>query len=140
MIKNEKQLQAAKERLSRWKDSFEKMKASLSEKDYAVYCEVHQPVVAEIENEIGQFENREHEQVPYFTDPVDVGPWLVKHRRSIGLTQAEVAKRLGVTQSQISRDEEAEYQNSPLNRVCDLFLTFGYMVCELAFYRDKREM
>src|SRR5688572_8907141 len=130
MIKNEKQLQAAKDRLSRWKDSFEKMKASLNQKDYAVYCEVHQPVVAEIEHEIQQYENLEKEDVPYFTDSVDVGPWLVKHRRRLGITQAEIAKKLGVTQSQISRDEDAEYQSSPLNRVCDLFLTFGYMVYE----------
>ncbi len=45
-----------------------------------------------------------------------LGQWLIALRIANGLTQAELAKRLGVSESQVSRDERNEYHGITLER------------------------
>ena len=48
---------------------------------------------------------------------LDIGAWLVAARRSAGITQAELGKRLGVPQQQVARWEARAYRNVDLERV-----------------------
>jgi predicted nucleotidyltransferase/DNA-binding XRE family transcriptional regulator len=50
----------------------------------------------------------------------DLGSQLIAARRTTGITQAELARRLGVAQPQIARWEAAAYRNVTLERVSDV--------------------
>jgi predicted nucleotidyltransferase/DNA-binding XRE family transcriptional regulator len=47
----------------------------------------------------------------------DIGPALPAARRSLGMTQAELGRRLGVSQPQIARWEATSYRSASLERV-----------------------
>lgn len=52
--------------------------------------------------------------MPY---PSDIGPALVRARRAAGLTQRELADRLGLKQPQVARWEAGAYRTASLERV-----------------------
>jgi predicted nucleotidyltransferase/DNA-binding XRE family transcriptional regulator len=68
--------------------------------------------------------------------PVDIGPLLVASRVSQGLTQRELARRVGVTQPQIARWEAGEYRSASLNHVDEVARALGVTVvlpaCDVA--------
>jgi len=49
--------------------------------------------------------------------PLDIGPTLVAARVASGVTQRELAARLGVAQPQVARWEATEYRSASLSRV-----------------------
>jgi predicted nucleotidyltransferase/DNA-binding XRE family transcriptional regulator len=48
---------------------------------------------------------------------MDIGSQLVVQRRTLGLTQAHLAERLGVKRQQVQRWESSAYRNASLERV-----------------------
>ncbi|TLM65592.1 MAG: helix-turn-helix domain-containing protein [Actinobacteria bacterium] len=54
---------------------------------------------------------------PGMVIPSDIGAALVTARRSLGITQRELAERLGVAQPQVARWERAAYRTATLERV-----------------------
>lgn len=55
----------------------------------------------------------------------DIGPLLVETRRALGITQAELGQRLGVSQPQVARWETAKYRNVSLERVSAVAQVLG---------------
>jgi predicted nucleotidyltransferase/DNA-binding XRE family transcriptional regulator len=51
------------------------------------------------------------------TQPSDIGRALVRRRRAIGMSQRELAERLGVAQPQIARWESGAYRTARLERL-----------------------
>lgn len=60
------------------------------------------------------------------TDILSIGRDLVEARRSQGLTQRELAERLGVKQQQIARWETTSYRTASLERVAAVAAALGY--------------
>ena len=60
-----------------------------------------------------------------------IGRTLIGMRIYLGLSQSEFAEKLGVDQSQVSRDERNEYHNitvTRLNKILDLFSSSGIIL------------
>ncbi len=51
------------------------------------------------------------------TSPLDIGHHLIAARTAVGITQRELAERLGVKQPQIARWEASAYRSASLERV-----------------------
>jgi predicted XRE-type DNA-binding protein len=68
-------------------------------------------------------EVEEYEQVmrgefdPYTCKLGEIGKHLIKLRLWRGLTQSELANRMGVSNSQVSRDERFEYSGASMERI-----------------------
>ena len=58
-----------------------------------------------------------------------IGELLIATRIYRGLTQRELAQRLGVHESQISRDERNEYHNITLERAARILELLGIELC-----------
>ena len=142
MIKNEKQYKAAKEKLDGWIESMNKMRFSLKTEDFKVYQQIHQSQVLDLHKEITDYELLKHgqDETGYFINPLDVGRWLIRQRIRSSTTQAELASRVHLNQAQISRDEDADFQNAPLMKLYEIASALGYSVFELGFFKSQAEM
>lgn len=142
MIKDEKELAIALASLEGWRASFHQMKESLAPEAYAIYEQVHRPIVSELERQITQYElvKKKKIGVAYFRSPLDAGAWLIKCRIAQGVTQSAIAKAIGTSQAQISREEDAEYRNAPLMRLYEIARVLGHSFFELAFFKTQAEL
>jgi transcriptional regulator with XRE-family HTH domain len=142
MIKNDTELKRARETLSGWEDSVRKMRAALDTDAFQIYKQVHQTQIDEVREEILQYESTKTSAAKpgYFTNFMEVGRWLVRQRIRANLTQKELGTKIRLSQAQVSRAEDSEYQNFPLGRICETAALLGYPFFELGFFRSKREM
>lgn len=142
MIKNEKEYTEAKSRLEEWKNSFATMQQKLPPESFAVYKDIHEPILDELMEKISEYESLKlnQKEVVYFNDPMKVGGWLIRERIRQKLSQNFVAERVRLSQAQISRDEDAEYRTLPFMRLCEIANVLGYPIMEIAFFRNMQEM
>jgi transcriptional regulator with XRE-family HTH domain len=59
------------------------------------------------------------------SDLTNIGRWLIGVRIAKGLTQKELAERLGVSEAQVSRDERGEYHGVTVERAQYILRTMG---------------
>lgn len=55
----------------------------------------------------------------------DIGKTLIAYRIYIGMSQAELAEKLGVSDSQVSRDERHEYYGATTEKIESVILVFS---------------
>lgn len=84
----------------------------------------------EIRGELSEFEAIQSGLLRTFgVDSIDeIVEAVVKARISRGLTQAQLADRLGVTEQQVQRDEANGYERAGWDRVADVLDALGYEV------------
>ena len=70
--------------------------------------------------EVGSYEGARESQLAARGPEAGLGQLLVSLRVSAGLTQGELAKRLGVEESRVSRDERNEYFGITLDRAAPI--------------------
>ena len=114
MIKNNRQLEYTKKRIRefekdlamiRKKYSSEKNKEKLLSQGYKEH-------IVQMKAEIEQYEKMKEAPLPkvlHAHNPVEISRLLVRLRLARGLTQEQLAARLGCTQSDISRLEREDY-------------------------------
>jgi transcriptional regulator with XRE-family HTH domain len=82
-----------------------------------------EPVLAfrrQIEDEIRLYDRIRHRDFTHLDHLSDIGRLLIALRIANGLNQRELAQRLGVHESQVSRDERNEYYGIALERVGEI--------------------
>ena len=143
MIKNNKQLARAKERVSEFKKTLDEAIAKLSPQDVAIYKKVHFPLINSIEKEINEYERlvlvESSSEKPRFSDPFEIGCWIIRERIRRGIPQSKLGEKLHISQEQVSRYEDNEYRNLTFLRVWDILKVFGYPLCEFNGFENNRE-
>jgi DNA-binding XRE family transcriptional regulator len=71
---------------------------------------------AQLKEEVEWYERVKRRDFGVFNQLTEIGPLLVALRIANGMTQAELAKRLGVDVSQVSRDERNDYHGISIER------------------------
>jgi DNA-binding XRE family transcriptional regulator len=71
----------------------------------------------DIKYEIIQYERIKRGDFSDFQKPEDIGRLLIAIRIAQGITQRELADRLGVSEAQVSRDERNEYHKASYERI-----------------------
>ncbi len=122
MIKNKRQLKVAlrkREGLTLARENVSDLEANVLEK-----------LRRELDCEIEEFREISEGRVTAFNFQSldDLGEILSKVRISRGLTQAELADRLGVSEQMVQRDEAGDYEGAGLARVADAFDALEYLV------------
>ncbi len=130
MIRNESEYQEAVRRLREEQDRLAKHRAHLEEMGLGP-AEVkraldplrafHEQLVEEVES----YERLKRGDVAELTNLHGLGHTLIALRIALGLTQRQLAERLGVHESQVSRDERNEYHNVTVDRASRILDALG---------------
>jgi ribosome-binding protein aMBF1 (putative translation factor) len=130
MIRSEREFKEAVERLEQDRIVAEKQRAELkkrgmskeeAERAMAPLLAFHQQLVEEVE----WYERVKRQDFETLNTIEAVGRLLIALRIAGGLTQKDLAKCLGVPESQVSRDERNEYHGITVERVQKVLDVFG---------------
>ena len=113
---NEKHLEAEKEALEAMGLSPENVKYGLNP-----LKSFHLGVVEEVR----AYERLKSGHLPELTSLEGLGRLLVEARIASGITQRELAKRLGIHETQVSRDENNEYHGATVERAGRILNALG---------------
>lgn len=80
----------------------------------------------QLDEEISWYENVIRQTIPPAKRLTDIGRLLIAVRISRGLSQRDLAKILGVSESQVSRDEHNDYHGITMERAQRIFDALGY--------------
>jgi DNA-directed RNA polymerase specialized sigma subunit len=121
MIRGESEYQEALRRMEQDRQVAAKqrealVKAGLAEEEVERGMEPLLSFQAQLAEEIEWYENVRRRNFPAIRRLTDVGRLLIALRIANGLSQRELADRLGVSESVVSRDERNEYHGVTVDR------------------------
>ena len=121
MIRSEKEYREAVERLRQDDEVLalqkEKLEGlGLSEEEVRRVLEPMLSFRAQLEEEVEWYERVRRRDFGIIRDLSAVGTLLIALRIANGLSQRELAEKLGVSEAQVSRDERNEYHGITVNR------------------------
>jgi hypothetical protein len=121
VIRSEKEYREAVERLRQdeevlalQKEKLEEL--ALSEEEVRRALEPMLSFRAQLEEEVGWYERVRRRDFGIIRDLSAVGTLLIALRIANGLSQRELAEKLGVSEAQVSRDERNEYHGITVDR------------------------
>jgi HTH-type transcriptional regulator/antitoxin HigA len=131
MIGTDRQVARARAELEQLRDA---LRSEEAESPQAVAAELAAAAVAGIQAQIDELEAEiaEYEELRtgrLVTMPVtsllDISKVLIAARLSAGLTQTELAERIGVSQQQVQKDEAGDYTRASLERLHSVAALLG---------------
>lgn len=139
MIANERQYQVTRKKLAELEDlraSVERGTAG-DEGFRAFQAEALESKMDDLRDEIAEYERLRSGGTTTIeaTSLAGLSEALIKARIARGWTQAELARRLGVAEQQVQRDEASRYSGASLSRLCDLAEALGVDVSETVTLR-----
>lgn len=122
MVKNNRQYQYTKGRLHQMEQDLAaiRKKHSRDRKKAALLSQGYMEHIGQLKTEIKEYEKMKKSPLPKVLearDSVEISRQLVKLRLARGLTQAELAARMGCKQADISRLEREEYKGYTINQL-----------------------
>lgn len=130
MIRNEREYKEALSRLERDSEAIAAQKRALIEHGLSAE-EVERalgPLLsfrAQLEEEVKWYERARRREFEVSHDVRDIGHMLIALRIANGLTQKELAAKLGVSEAQVSRDERNEYHGITVERAQRILNAMG---------------
>jgi DNA-directed RNA polymerase specialized sigma subunit len=133
MIKNEQEYREARRRLEQDQEVARRQRAALEEMGLAEdeVARAMEPLLsfqAQLAEEVEWYERIRRRDFAAFTRLTELGRLLIALRVANGLTQRELAERLGVNESQVSRDERNEYHGVTIERAQRVIEALGERV------------
>jgi len=130
MIRTEKDYKEAKKRLEEDKKMMELQKTRLKKHGLskAEIEEAMEPLVSfhlQLKEEIEWYEEVREGNLNLVGSIKEIGLMLIGLRIGLGLSQRELAQRLGVTEPQVSRDERNEYHGITVERIAKILEAFN---------------
>jgi DNA-binding XRE family transcriptional regulator len=130
MIRSESEYKQALERLADERSRLETPRATLrgtglSEAEIRRVTDPMESFHLQLREEVESFERLRRGEFGEFHNLQGIGQLLIGLRIAKGMTQRELAERLGVHESQISRDERNEYHGVTLDRASRVLEVLG---------------
>jgi DNA-directed RNA polymerase specialized sigma subunit len=121
MIRNEAEYQEAQRRLAQDRAVAVRQRealvaAGLSPEDVELAMEPLLSFQAQLDEEVAWYEGVRRRNFPVISRLTDIGRLLIALRIANGLSQREMAERLGVSEAVVSRDERNEYHGITVER------------------------
>jgi hypothetical protein len=116
LIKSDRQMALTREKLAGLKKALAKLREKHSGAAYRLYASGPQGMIEQLEAEIREYAwlRKATPQQVMKRHPVvrmeEVGPFVARLRIAFGVTQEELARRMGCKQPDIARLEDADYQ------------------------------
>lgn len=130
MIRNEKEYREAVERLTEEKKRIAAQKAELEKMGLAPdevkrALDPMRSFHLQLQEEVDSYEQLKRGQFPELSNLRGLGHLLIALRIAKGISQRELAQRLDVHETQISRDERNEYHGITLDRASKVLDALG---------------
>jgi DNA-binding XRE family transcriptional regulator len=136
MIRNESEYQAARARLDEERQRLEQHRAhlrgmGLDQDELKRALDPIRSFHLQLEEEVHSYERLKRGDIGELLNLHGLGTTLVALRIARGLTQRELAARLGVHESQVSRDERNEYHGVTVERASRILDAMGVQLRSL---------
>lgn len=130
MIRNEAEYQQAVERVAAEKQRLIEHCASWTEQGFTPeqVAKLREPLESfhmQLAEEVKAYEGLKRGQISDFENLVGLGQVLIGLRIARGMTQRQLAERLGVAESSVSRDERNEYHGITVERANRVLESLG---------------
>jgi DNA-binding Xre family transcriptional regulator len=130
MIKTEKEFLEAKKRLAEEEKMLEIQrvklrKANLSKNQIKLAIDPLASFMLQLKEEINEYERLKKGNFGDLTNLYGIGRTLVALRIYKGMKQGELAQKLGVAMSQVSRDESNEYHGAAVEKIQRILEALG---------------
>jgi len=130
VIRNEKEYREAVDRLKAEKQRLDEHRASLTEEglDKASIKNLMDPLQSfhlQLKEEVESYERLKRGHFDELQNLRGIGPLLVAARIARGMTQRDLAAKLDVHETQVSRDERNEYHSVSVERAIKIFEALG---------------
>lgn len=121
MIKTQREYERAQRTLAQWRASGEKLRASieatgLSPEHVETCMAPHLTMQDQMQGELDWYDNARKGAIRPLPTLARIGLSLIALRLANGLTQRQLAERLGVNEAQVSKDEKNEYHGISVDR------------------------
>ena len=135
MIKNERQCRITRAQAEKFKNAIAELESAAETQ--GVHPMLHTAQIDALKSQLGdlQAELREYEDLQSGARPIvelgsfeDLPRALVQARIAAGLSQRQLATKLGIKEQQVQRYEATDYQSASLARVSEVVSTLGLRI------------
>jgi plasmid maintenance system antidote protein VapI len=143
MIRTETEYQQVKERLAEEQQRLDEhaqrlRESALGDREMKRALDPLRSFQLQLGEELAEYERLRRGEMPTLTKLRELGRFLVASRIALGLTQRELADRLGVHESQVSRDEKNEYRGVTVDRATRILDALGIEMTASVAVKSKR--
>ena len=121
MIKNDRQSIITKKKLAGLKEGLKRVQKKYPvKKEYEFFSKGYILHIKQLQAEIEEYQKMKRSPLPHVLrahNPIELSHQLVRLRLARGLTQAELAARIGCKQADISRLERDDYQGYTISQL-----------------------
>jgi HTH-type transcriptional regulator/antitoxin HigA len=127
MIKNDAQRERTAAQLEGFKQALAKVAGEKSGKRSAAIRGSYEGMIRQLEDELREYDQLKAGEVksPEIERLDQIAPFITKLRIAKGISQTELARRLGVSKQVISRYEESDYQTVGVGRLQEILDAIG---------------
>jgi HTH-type transcriptional regulator/antitoxin HigA len=129
MIKNDAQRERTVIQIEGFRDALSKAKEGMSGKRAAAVMGSYRGMIRHLEEEVREYDDLKRGTLALpDVDRLDqIAPFVTRIRISKGISQTELARRLGVSKQVISRYEESDYQTASVAKLQEVLDAMGIM-------------
>lgn len=127
MIKSDAQEQRTEAQIEGFRKALSQAKSKLSGKARAAVTGSYKGIIAQLEDELREYQElkRGELDLPDIERLDQIAPFITRCRIAKGISQTELARRLGVSKQVISRYEDSEYQTVGIARLQEILDAIG---------------
>jgi len=127
MIKSDAQRERTVVQLEGFRRALTKVSEEKPAKRAAVLRGSYEGMIRELEDEIREYDELKAGELklPHVEKLDEIAPFITKIRIAKGVTQTELARRMGVSKQVISRYEESDYQTLSIARLQEILDAIG---------------
>jgi len=127
MIKSDAQRERAVAQIEGFRRALAKVGEEKPSKRGAVLRASYEGMIRQLEDELREYDELKAGELklPHVEKLDEIAPFITKIRIAKGVSQTELARRLGVSKQVISRYEESEYQTVSIARLQEILDAVG---------------
>jgi ribosome-binding protein aMBF1 (putative translation factor) len=127
MIKSDAQRERTVAQIEGFQQALAKVGAGKPDKRSAAIRGSYQSMIGQLEDELREYDQLKSDELalPHVERLDQIAPFIARIRIAKGVSQTELARRLGVSKQVISRYEESEYQTVAISRLQEILDAIG---------------
>src|SRR5580658_9967488 len=127
MIKSDAQRERTVAQIEGFRQALAKVAQDKPAKRSAAIRGSYQSMIGQLENELHEYDQLKSGELalPHVERLDQIAPFIARIRIAKGVSQTELARRLGVSKQVISRYEESEYQTVAIPRLQEILDAIG---------------
>ena len=130
IIKNDDQKFKTLRHIQEFRDKISTIRKTEGEKAARLFRRAYRSHIEDLELQVKEYDKAKHGTLPTasFSNPAELGAYLIKARIAAGLTQSDLASKLGVSQPMVHKYELSEYAGCGLEVLTKVAQALGIRI------------